>query len=187
MSGIFEIVGAILVSLGGGSVIIFGLSKWLGDIWAQRVIGKEQQKYQIELQKLVTQGNEELERLKDINTSNMDLTMRKREIYQKLVLSMGIHLGRSGENTSKEKFLENIDGIHLWASDEVLFAAKNFINQLIVFTNCQTDESQTLLKKRYAEVIIAMRKDVGFENTNFNVNDYQFVNFQKEKSDEEKE
>lgn len=42
MKEIFEVAGAILFSLGGGSVIIFALSSWLGKIWAQRIINKEE-------------------------------------------------------------------------------------------------------------------------------------------------
>jgi hypothetical protein len=44
MREIFEIAGAILVSLGGAGVVLFGLSSWLGKIWAERIIKKDQLK-----------------------------------------------------------------------------------------------------------------------------------------------
>ncbi|WP_294892783.1 MULTISPECIES: hypothetical protein [unclassified Sulfuricurvum] len=38
---IFKISGAILASVGGAAAIFFGLSSWLGKVWAERILGKE--------------------------------------------------------------------------------------------------------------------------------------------------
>ncbi len=38
---LFSIISAILASLGGGALIVFALSKWLGGIWAERIINNE--------------------------------------------------------------------------------------------------------------------------------------------------
>lgn len=40
MEKIFSIVGYIIVSLGGGAIIVGGLSSWFGNIWAQRMLKK---------------------------------------------------------------------------------------------------------------------------------------------------
>lgn len=37
----FEIAGAVLLSLGGGGVIVFALSNWLGKFWADRLMARE--------------------------------------------------------------------------------------------------------------------------------------------------
>lgn len=37
----FKIVTAMLTSVGGAGVIIFGLSSWLGKVWANRILEKE--------------------------------------------------------------------------------------------------------------------------------------------------
>jgi len=37
-SEIFEISGAILASVGGASVVIFGLSSFLAKVWASRIL-----------------------------------------------------------------------------------------------------------------------------------------------------
>ena len=38
---IFKIVAASLASVGGAAVIMFGLSSWLGKVWASRILQKE--------------------------------------------------------------------------------------------------------------------------------------------------
>ena len=47
---IFEIGGAILISLGGASAVLFGFSSWLGKIWAERILTNEKAKYAEELE-----------------------------------------------------------------------------------------------------------------------------------------
>ncbi|MGA2047354.1 MAG: hypothetical protein ABSG96_06660, partial [Terracidiphilus sp.] len=41
----FQLATAIIASLGGGCAIVFGLSSYLGRIWAERLTEKEKHKY----------------------------------------------------------------------------------------------------------------------------------------------
>jgi hypothetical protein len=41
----FEIAQAVLVSVGGGSLIIFALSSWLGKVWANRILETDRNRY----------------------------------------------------------------------------------------------------------------------------------------------
>lgn len=49
---IFEIAGAILLSLGAGGAIVLALSSWLGKVWAERLMAKETARHTHELEKL---------------------------------------------------------------------------------------------------------------------------------------
>jgi hypothetical protein len=49
---IFEVAGAILLSLGTGGAIVLGLSSWLGKVWAERLMAKETAKHNHELEQL---------------------------------------------------------------------------------------------------------------------------------------
>jgi len=40
-----NLVGAVIVSIGGASVIIFALSSWLGKVWANRIMQNEKQAF----------------------------------------------------------------------------------------------------------------------------------------------
>ena len=61
ISEILNISGALLGSLGGAAVIIFGFSSWLGKVWANRFMEREKAEYARELESLrnsLTQGIE---------------------------------------------------------------------------------------------------------------------------------
>ena len=49
---IFEVAGAILLSLGTGGAIVLALSSWLGKVWAERLMAKETAKHNHELEQL---------------------------------------------------------------------------------------------------------------------------------------
>lgn len=52
LNDIVKLLAAILVSLGGGSLIILGFSSWLGKLWANRLMAKESAKHAQELEEL---------------------------------------------------------------------------------------------------------------------------------------
>ena len=44
---LFELVGAILFSIGSAGAILFALSSWLGKVWANRILEKERNELSI--------------------------------------------------------------------------------------------------------------------------------------------
>jgi len=48
----FKLASSIFVSIGGGSVIIFSLSSWLGKIWAERILSADRNHYQKQMESL---------------------------------------------------------------------------------------------------------------------------------------
>jgi len=66
---IINIVTASLLSVGGGAAIIFGLSSWLGKIWANRLMEAERAKHSKELEGLRIRWQHDSEKsLADIKT-----------------------------------------------------------------------------------------------------------------------
>lgn len=59
-----EILGAVFVSLGGSTVIILGLSKWFGDVFAQKLILGFKNKHEKDLEDLKSGYQKELESTK---------------------------------------------------------------------------------------------------------------------------
>ena len=59
---IFKITGAILSSIIGSTVIIIGLSSWLGKVWANRVLEQDKLKYALELEKIKNRIQSESEK-----------------------------------------------------------------------------------------------------------------------------
>src|SRR3990172_177822 len=50
--GAVSIGATILASLGGGGLIVFALSNWLGKLWADRLMQRERQEHSIQLEQL---------------------------------------------------------------------------------------------------------------------------------------
>jgi len=47
-----NLFGAVIVTLGGSSAIVFGLSSWIGKIWATKLMEKDKSKYTKEIETL---------------------------------------------------------------------------------------------------------------------------------------
>lgn len=63
MGYIFEIAGAVMLSIGGAGFLLFSLSNFLGKIWADRLMLKESANYQEQLIKLKATGEQMLTEL----------------------------------------------------------------------------------------------------------------------------
>lgn len=107
-----------------------------------------------------------------------DGTERRRKIYERLAASLQIFI--QSEQHSKEEniliakeFYSSYAAAWLWASEEVLEA-------LNVFLQSEADAKVKAVpmkerKQKFTNVMLAMRKDAGFKDTN--VAEYQFVGF----------
>ncbi len=49
---LFEIVISVIAALGGGSAIVFGMSSWLGRVWADRLMQKERARYEAQIENI---------------------------------------------------------------------------------------------------------------------------------------
>lgn len=64
---VFEIAGAVFAGLGGGSAIVFGLSSWLGKVWASRILENEKAEHSKDLEHYKRKLSEELDKVKFLN------------------------------------------------------------------------------------------------------------------------
>lgn len=83
---VWSIANAVLLSLGGGGVLVFALSSWLGKVWATRILEKEKN----ELQKEYTNFKSKLDKdLYQHNVAFLRLDAQRadaiRELYSHLV------------------------------------------------------------------------------------------------------
>ena len=75
MENFWNYVSVSLISSGIGATVIFGLSKWLGGIWSNRILEDEKQKNRKDLEKIKKEFQKEIEELqynfqKEINKLN---------------------------------------------------------------------------------------------------------------------
>jgi len=52
---IFKVAAAVIISTGGAGAILFGLSSWLGKVWANRILENEKAKHRVELEEFKAQ------------------------------------------------------------------------------------------------------------------------------------
>lgn len=61
MKSIFEIVAAVMLSVGGAGFIILMLANWLGRVWANRILEKDKAKYNRDIEELKNKFTKEFE------------------------------------------------------------------------------------------------------------------------------
>lgn len=141
MDEIFKIALTILGSVGTAGAIIFGLSNWLGKVWASRLIESNKAKV----------------------TADLEHLSRKRDIYAKVAVNLRVFISSNEINKTdrKELFLEAYDEAYLWASTEVVQELGNFIDLLTKDVANPGSISNSDKKLSYAKCLHAMRQDSG--------------------------
>jgi hypothetical protein len=155
ITDMLAIAGSLLLSLGGGAVIVFALAKWLGGVWANRIL-----------------ENERAQRARE-----QELLIRRRDVYTKLATSLRVFLQRFERGLAAdapEKFLAAYDEASVWAPDSVM----NRVGELIDINTTMKSRSDAFTPEQqraaFAACIEAMGRDAGFADTTFN---YRVINF----------
>jgi hypothetical protein len=135
---LLEIVGAIGISIGGGTVIVFALSKWLGNIWAGRILENE----------------------KASLSREYELLVRRRDVYSNLSVAMRVFIdsGKKATAEQQSEFLKAYDLAALWANE-------NVITQMALFLDLVIERNPS--NECFVCCITEMRKDCGFPETSY--------------------
>lgn len=121
---------------------------------------------------------QKVENIKATLSKEEKILEKRRLIYEQIVSSLRIFIsGHGASNEQKEKFYEAYAATWLWAPDQVLSTLNIFIEHQIQNTGTDGRVPQETLKKLYANVILEMRKDVGFSDTNIKSDNYVFATF----------
>ncbi|MEW5832259.1 MAG: hypothetical protein AB1763_05430 [Campylobacterota bacterium] len=105
---------------------------------------------------------------------------KRRLIYEQIVSSLRIFISGHGvSDEQKVKFYEAYSSAWLWAPDQVLENLNIFLEYQIQNTSSPGTIPQDIQKKLYANVILAMRKDVGFIDTEIQAEKYIFATLEK--------
>lgn len=120
----------------------------------------------------------EIERLKSSLVLEGQVTERRRRVYEEVCAALRVFIaGHGGTEETKEHFHAAYATAWLWASDDVLAALNQFIKLQVQHTANPGSVAQTEMKSAYVEIVVAMRKDAGFEATSAEAFNYQFVQF----------
>ena len=107
INSIINIASAVVLSIGSSSLIIIGLSSWLGKVWAARILEKDKLKYKSEFEKIKSSYEKEIENYKSELDKSKSLFFRYSEsqfnLYNDLwdqanaenLLSFALHLDKT--------------------------------------------------------------------------------------------
>ncbi|NEP20192.1 MAG: hypothetical protein F6J97_25460 [Leptolyngbya sp. SIO4C1] len=114
----FKIVSSVLVSIGGGAAILFGLSSWLGKIWAEKILNSDRDRYQRQIETLKSELSSDVERLKSELALKLEISKRFSEkqfhLYNDLWSSLcdlkiaGDSLWERANKLNAKKFAEQL-------------------------------------------------------------------------------
>lgn len=80
----FKIITSALGAVGGASLMLFGMSTWLGKVWANRILEKDRAKYTTELEQLKTENQQTISKFNSrLEAANLKLTIAYGGIFEK--------------------------------------------------------------------------------------------------------
>lgn len=119
-----------------------------------------------------------VERVRAAISRETALLEKRREVYERIANSLRIFIaGHVATDIQKEEFHAAYSACWLWAPDELLVVLNDFIQMQQDIAANPSTHSQNELKNSFSEVMLIMRKDVGFATTEINQGSYKFVRF----------
>ena len=105
------LVGAVTVSFGGGAVIVIGLSAYLGDLWAKRILHSEQHEFSL--------AKSSYDHYLDLILEYYQIFYRHYRMCQRAANADGHRLPDGTITSTQDEFLEALDIFLVdWATQE---------------------------------------------------------------------
>lgn len=123
---------------------------------------------------------ENVEKVRAAISNETALRRKRREVYERIADSLRIFIdGHKASDLQKEAFQSAYAACWLWAPDTLILALNQFIEVQKDLAVDSSSHPQEQIKSLYSQVMIEMRKDVGFSSTELTDQAYQFVTFQQ--------
>jgi hypothetical protein len=126
------------------------------------------------------QYSRDLERLRASLDQESDAISRRRSVYDGLVSGLSVFVqGQSSPDTDDlgADLVAAYRNAWLWAPDDVVRGINRVIDLNRTGTEVPKSEKELAIRDAYATAILLMRRDVGHEDTQLEVADYQFFRF----------
>ena len=174
---------SILANIGLLIVVVFGktyFSSYINEKAKNSATKEDVELITTKVEAIKSNYQIEIERARHEYEQKSISTERKRLIYEKMSSSLRIFINGQNfnpdlEKNKKEEFFNSYSNAWLWSSDEVLNALHTFLDLEASFVESPKSVSMHDRKKAFTAIMVAMRKDCGFSETN--VDGYQFYSF----------
>lgn len=119
-----------------------------------------------------------VERVRAEISKESALLEKRREVYERISDALRVFIaGHAASEVEKEEFHAAYSAGWLWAPDQVSEKLNGFIRMQQENTANPGAHTQDEMKQAYGEIILGMRKDAGFPETQMHENEYLFVRF----------
>ena len=126
----------------------------------------------------ITEITNRVERVRAAISQETALLEKRREVYERIADSLRIFIaGHAATEKQKEEFHAAYSACWLWAPDDLLVALNDFIQMQKEIAANRSSHGQDELKNSFGQIMLKMRRDVGFEETEVNQGSYNFVKF----------
>ncbi|WP_026970934.1 hypothetical protein [Aliagarivorans marinus] len=164
----FEIAQAVLLSVGGASIIILGLSAWLGRVWAHRLMENDRAKHQTKLTELRTKLEKDAEHGNHLLRQKIDLYKEVANPVIELV-SQALHHGAlTGEDLKEfdSKRLETTALLAMFAPHTVFEKYNDMIDYIYDSVEGKQQWTFNMFRDKALVFLSEVRRDVGLYQDN---------------------
>ncbi len=157
----FEIAQAVLLSIGGGSIIIFALSSFLGKVWAKRILQNEKQEHDKEL----SQFKAQLESLIHKDSLNYQQKLDLYKVVSNPLIELVALISKNGLTSEHVQEFDR-QRLHITAQ-LALFAPQSVFNAFsdmidYIYDSLENEDySFHVFRDKALSYLSEMRKDIG--------------------------
>ena len=164
---LFEIVGAVLFSIGSAGAILFALSSWLGKVWANRILEKERNELSILKETFLKEHSEKIMTYK----SAIDVISKiLADIDKWQTDDLSPDDIRKAFHSFNEKRLKAYGYLGMVAPQSVMDAQDALIDNIIMIANNQIDYDWSEVRRLAIEFINEIRKDIAIDKNPISYN-----------------
>jgi len=161
-----------LTSIGGATIILFALSKYLGNVWAERIARQTIHKFEVEIQALRSSSETALEQVRALNQLNreernsfhqlsqktyQDFFEKRLHTYKNLLALQHKYITETGED-----FL--VEDIESWGDAYLSHykALNDSIGEQQLYISADLDDKFSLLRDKHNEIYRTNEREVAY-------------------------
>lgn len=163
---IAEIAALVVLSLGGGGAIVFGLSSYLGKLWAQRLMAQETARHNQELERLRTTLAERLDRSSQNYRHKIDLYKEASNPLIALVAKAGVRntLTKVDLHEFERTRLETTALLAMFAPSEIFDQYNGLVDYVYDVMEEKVQWSFPTFREKALRFLSSVRKDIGLHD-----------------------
>jgi len=113
-----------------------------------------------------------------LSNEHRDSLTRQRDVYGRVATSLRVFIsGHNADSGAREAFHSAYAACWLWAPDSVIESLNRFIQMQEENSAHAGTHPMEEMKKAYGKIVIAMRRDAGYDETSLGDRSYKFVRF----------